>query len=414
MNNRRRQLIGCSAALAAAATVPAWASATHDMGADEHTGKPKIARPQLGTGAAIDGHGRLWVAQTEAATYSGAGQQLSNIALAWSADAGKSWTRAGLALAAPEAIEANGEGRPKIAFGARGEIYLTYTRPLDKPHTGYIRFARSTDGGQSFSAPVTVQRDQAVTGHRFDSIISDAQGRIFIAWIDKRDLDAARAARRAYRGAALYYTVSSDNGVTFGPDVKLADHCCECCRIALSIGPGGDVVAMWRHIFAPNVRDHAMATLSASGRPGAITRVSFDDWRIDACPHHGPALAFDAKGRRHQVWFSGGDDNGGLFHSVAHADGRAGKAERLGGMRAEHGDIIAAGQTVALVWKEFDGQVTKVMARLSAGGAWQEKTVASSRGASDHPHLVSRGDAIWLVWRTEDEALVVRKLEASA
>ncbi len=414
MNHRRRQLIGCSAALAASATVPAWASASHDLDADAHERKPKIARAQLGTGAAIDGQGRLWVAQVQAAAASGAGQSLSNIALAWSADEGKSWTRAGLALTVPEAIEANGEGRPKIAFGPRGELYLTYTQPLDKPHTGYIRFTRSTDGGQSFAAPVTVQRDLAVTGHRFDSIIIDAQGRIFIAWIDKRDLDVARAAKRAYRGAALYYAVSSDNGISFGPDVKLADHCCECCRIALAIGPGGDVVAMWRHIFAPNVRDHAIATLPASGRPGAITRVSVDDWRIDACPHHGPALAFDARGRRHQVWFSGADDRGGLFHSVTQADGRAGKAVRLGGIRAEHGDIIAAGPAVALVWKEFDGQLTKVMARLSTGGAWQEKTLATSRGASDHPHLVRRGDAIWLVWRTEDEALVVRKLEASA
>ena len=167
------------------------------------------------------------------------------------------------------------------------------------------------------------------------------------------------------------------------------------------------------HIFEPNVRDHAIATLAPNGKPGAITRASFDDWRIDACPHHGPALAFDAKGRRHQVWFSGGDDNGGLFYSVTAPGGRSAKALRLGGVRAEHGDVLAAGNSIAVVWKEFDGQATTVRARWSAqGGAWQERTLATTAGASDHPHLVGDGGAIWLVWRTEAEGIVTRKVGA--
>lgn len=419
MDNKRRQLLGTAAALAAAGAVPAWAygSGGHAPSAPANAAR-KPARPQLGTGAAVDAKGRIWVARVEGAVegarQGGAGGAPSNIVLAWSADQGKSWTGAGSVLAAPEAVEANGEGRPKLAFGPRGQMYLSFTRPLDKPHTGYIRFARSADGGASFAPPLTVQRDLAVTGHRFDSIITDRRGRIFVAWIDKRDGEAARAAKRPYRGAALYYAVSSDDGASFGPDVRVADHCCECCRIALALTPGGEVVAMWRHIFEPNVRDHAIATLAPDGRPGALTRVSFNDWRIDACPHHGASLAFDAKGRRHQVWFSGGDEDGGLFYAMAGADGRTGKAVRLGGIRAEHGEVLAAGQAVALVWKEFDGQATTVMARLSAkgGAAWQERALASSQGASDHPHLVSDGSAIWLVWRTEDDGVVIKKLEA--
>ena len=402
MDHKRRQLIGCSVALAAAASVPAWAR--------------KPTRPQLWTSAAIDAQGRLWVAQVEAVVHAEGGAGLSNIFLTWSADAGKSWIKVGPVLAAPERVEANGESRPKLAFGPRGQIYLTFTRPLDKPHTGHIRFARSTDGGLSFTAPITVQRDLTETGHRFDTIIIDQRGRIFIAWIDKRDGDAARTAKRAFRGAALYYAVSSDDGASFGPDVKLADHCCECCRIALALSPRGDVVAMWRHVFAPNVRDHAMATLAPDGRPGALTRVSFDDWRIDACPHHGPSLAFDNQGRRHQVWFTGGDEHGGLYYVMANSYGRAGKAVRLGGGRAEHGEVVAAGPTVAVVWKEFDEHAAKAVVRLSsdAGATWQERTLASTRFGSDHPHLVSDGSAIWLVWRTENDGLVVHRVEARA
>ena len=38
---------------------------------------------------------------------------------------------------------------------------------------------------------------------------------------------------------------------------------------------------------------------------------------------------------------------------------------------------------------------------------------AASRGSSDHPHLVGHGGAIWLVWRTEKDGILVRQVEAS-
>ena len=89
---------------------------------------------------------------------------------------------------------------------------------------------------------------------------------------------------------------------------------------------------------------------------------------------------------------------------------------RLGGAQAGHGEVLAAGSAVAVVWKEFDGQATKVMLRLSSGNrpAWQELALVTTRGASDHPHLVSDGSAMWLVWRTEDEGVVVHRVEAAA
>lgn len=412
MDNRRRLLLGCASALATASLLPAWAYSgdAHKPGAPG-AAPPKPARSQLGTAAAIDPMGRLWVAYPEPAAHDGIGPAPSNIVLSWTADEGESWTRAGQVLARPEAVEANGEGRPKLAFGPNGAIYLSFTRPLDKPHTGYIRFVRSLDGGQTFSAPLTIQRDLAVTGHRFDSMLVDREGRIFIAWIDKRDADRARAEQRAYRGAAVYYAVSSDGGLSFGPDVRLAEHCCECCRIALAMGPGGEVVAMWRHIFAPNVRDHAMAVLSPARRAQDFARASFDDWRIDACPHHGPSLALDSKGARHLVWFSGAQRGAGLFYAVATSAGRPGQPMRLGGAGAEHGEVLASGSSLAIVWKEFDGASTKIMTRAMTGAsAWQDRTLASSNGASDHPHLVGSGSGIWMVWRTEDEGIVVRKV----
>ncbi|RJG09376.1 exo-alpha-sialidase [Massilia cavernae] len=318
-------------------------------------------------------------------------------------------------LRTPEPVEANGEGRPKLAFGPAGQVYVTFTRPSAKPHTGDIRFVRAGAAGTDWSDPITVQRDRTVTGHRFDSLIVDRNGRIFVAWIDKRDGDRARATGLAYRGAAIYYAVSSDDGRSFAVEAKLADHCCECCRIALSLNEEGEVVAMWRHIFDPNVRDHALAVLHAGGKPGALKRASFDDWRIDACPHHGPSLDFDATGRRHQVWFSAGDD-GGVFYAAA-PGGTPGSPVRLGSAQAGHGEVLAAGSTIAAAWKDFDGQATRVLSRHSTdgGATWHERVLASTSGNSDHPHLVRRGhDIIRLVWHTENEAIVVRRIEGQS
>jgi hypothetical protein len=354
-------------------------------------------RPMLGTSGAFDAQGRLWVAHVAD----------GGIVLQSSADQGRSWTAARQVLPQPESVEANGEARPKLAFGPQGQLYLSYTQALSKPHTGNIRFMRSLDGGATFSAPYTVQRDRAPIGHRFDDIQVDAQGRIFLTWLDKRDKEAALAAQRPYRGIAIYYAVSSDGGASFGEDVKLADHTCECCRIATAIDEKGRVNAMWRHIFEPNIRDHAFAILPASGRPAAAQRATQDGWQIDACPHHGPSLAFDSSGQRHQVWFTAANDEGGLFYSGN------GKLMRLGGMQAEHGEVAAAGMRVTIAWKEFDGVATGIHAKVSrdGGATWSERTLATTQGASDHPHLLRHGDAAWLLWRTADEGIVVRKIE---
>jgi len=398
MQANRRHILRCLAAAAGLAALrPGWAQHQHAAGAGEAS---------LGSSAALDAAGRLWVAYT-ALEAGGA-----NIVLQWTADEGRTWSAPQRVLRTPEPIEASGESRPKLAFGPAGQFYLTWTRPLGKPYTGEIRFARSTDGGRTFSAPQPVHRDRALITHRFDTLLVDRDGRLFVAWIDKRDAEAARAQKRAYRGAGIYYAVSDDGGASFRSEVRLAEHSCECCRIALAQDGAGRVHALWRHVFEPNVRDFATAVLAADGQPPAPERASFDDWHIDACPHHGGALAFDGAGRRHQVWFNAKDDEGGAFYAAS-ADGKLAPPQRLGGALAEHAEVAAAGNTVAIVWKEFDGSATRVHARASGDGgrSWREAIAASSTAASDHPHLVAAQEGgIRLAWRTADQGIVIRRI----
>ncbi|QDF99715.1 hypothetical protein CJ010_11000 [Azoarcus sp. DD4] len=364
-------------------------------GTDGHAGTAHAARAELGASAAFAPDGTLHAVVKRG----------GHILLYRSSDAGRSWDAPATVNATPEPISADGENRPKIAFAADGAALVSWTRPLAKRFSGEIRLARG-DGRGGFAAPITVHRDRREITHRFDSLLVAGDGRVVVAWIDKRDLEAAGAVGREYRGAALYAAVSDDGGKSFRPEVKIADHSCECCRIAVATDADGAPLLLWRHVFAPNERDHALARLAADGAPLAVERATFDRWRVDACPHHGPALAVAADGTRHAVWFNERDGEGRVFYGRLR-NGTVEGQRPLGGERAAHADVAAAGGRVALVWKEFDGERTRLYAELSAdgGGSFRRTELAATTGASDQPRILRRGDDFFAFWHTAGEGL---------
>jgi hypothetical protein len=311
---------------------------------------PHAHRAALGMGAAFSPVGELWIVALDAQ---------GRLYAQTSRDAGRRWSAPRVLPTGGERISADGETRPKIAFGPRGQVVVSYTQPQARPHTGFIRLLRSSDGGRTFEPPVTVHEDRQPITHRFESIAFDARGTLHTVWIDKRDLEANRAAREAgggesYRGAAIYRNESVDGGRSFGPDTKVADHTCECCRIALAPHPRGGVVAMWRHVFEPNERDHAFAWLGRSSEP---VRATWDRWRLDGCPHHGPGLAAAAGGGWHAVWFGERDAQARVRYGRLGPDGAPqGEAVALPDDGAEHADVASTGRHVAIAWRSFDGR----------------------------------------------------------
>lgn len=383
-------------------------------------------RPQMGTGAAFAPDGSLWIAALDkqgrlylqTARRQGSGKRAD-----WQ------WSAPRLLDTDGDPVAADGENHPKLLFGPKGLVLVAYTRPLDQPFTGYVRLLRSTDGGQHFAAPRTVHADRQVISHRFESLAFDEQGALHAVWIDKRDLEAAQQAQQAqgsangtddpdrppaYRGAAIYRNVSRDGGATFSPDAKVADHACECCRIALAKGSDGRLRALWRHVFPPNVRDHAFA-LIADGQPAnAYTRATYDGWRVDGCPHHGPSLAADDAQGFHAVWFGLREENGQTVPGVRYArlrpDGQPDPAtvQRLPDDRAEHADLLAHGKRVAIAWRSTNGMTTTLKAWLSTNGGqhFTERTLAQAEGENDQPRLVQQGPRMSVVWRTSKEMQV--------
>jgi hypothetical protein len=361
-------------------------------------------RPQLAMGTAIAPDGRLWVV--------GLNAQAQLFVQSTPLDGALQWSEARILSTGADPIAADGESRPKIVFGPKGWAVISYTMPLAKPYTGFIRMLRSSDGGQTFSAPFTVHQDRQEITHRFESVAFDAQGVLHTLWVDKRDQPPKGSAQK-YAGAAIYRNESKDGGQTFGPDTKVADHSCECCRIGLARNPQGQLQATWRHVFDSSTRDHAFASVGAPAN--RITRSTHDDWQINACPHHGPGLALSAgTSGYHTVWFGirkvAGQDQAAVRYARLNAQGEPlpETLRVLPDARAEHADVMADGQNVAVVWRSSEGAQTTLKAWLSSDGGqnFTLKTLGQATGYNDHPRLAQSGARMVVVWRNTQETQV--------
>jgi len=363
--------------------------------------------PALGTTAALDPQGRLWIARSEPV------DKNAHVIVQRSDDRGATWQPSIRVTTKPEPVSADGENRPKLAFGTRGELYVSWTSPTSEKFTGDIRFARSLDNGKTWSDPAVVHRDRQVITHRFESMIVDRTGRVWIAWIDKRDLAIATADKKEYSGAAIYYAYSDDRGTTWRGDFKLADHSCECCRIALSLDSQGRATAMWRHVFPPNERDHALAVLQPEVKDIVVERVTFDRWKIDACPHHGPSLAVADDGTRHAVWFNQVNGEGRAYYGRLTTSAPSNVQALPAG--ASHADLAVEGSKVAIVWKRFDGTATRVESWLSndSGKHFNPGPTLTTNGDSDQPRVINKDGAMLVVWRRA-EGIAVADLAKGA
>jgi hypothetical protein len=307
------------------------------------------------------------------------------------------------------------EARPHIAVDGKGDLIVTFAIFKDKKFNGRAFFARSTDQGASFSRPQPITPD--TTSQRFETVAIDPAGRPFAAWLDKRNVAPARAAGKSYSGAALAYAWSDDHGATFGQTGIAADDTCECCRLGVAFAGPGRPAVIFRNIFPGSVRDHAVITFKDSTTPGPLRRVSVDDWKIEACPHQGPSLAIGPDGAYHATWFTDGNARKGLFYAradSAEAPFSSPRALSSPDRQPSRPYVLAAGQDVHLVWKEFDGNKVKVLWQVShdSGRHWTAaRAVAETDDASDHPLLVANAGHTYLSWLTKAEGYRLISLE---
>lgn len=359
--------------------------------------------------ATFDDNGRLWTAFV----------QDQHVYVSHSDDLGKSYSTPVAVNPVQEDAEHNGENRPKIIVDADSNIFISWTKKTSPRFTGEIRFSRSNDGGKTFEAPRTINDDGLFAGHRFESLYLTESGHLYLTWIDKRDLEASIKRGEDYAGAAIYYAVSTDQGASFSENYRVANNSCECCRIAIAPRGTENIAILWRQIFGVTTRDHAIAILTPGGKTHEMGRASYDEWQIDACPHHGPTMIQSGRtGDYHMSWFTNGDLHQGIYYArysfdegqpqhVFQVDGKAG---------AGHPYLAEYAETLYLVWKGFDGQNTNLslIKSMDDGVSWTDPEIlhTTSQG-SDHPFVVSHNDGLYLSWHTQGLGYVFEKFTAN-
>jgi len=302
-----------------------------------------------------------------------------------------------------------GEAPPKLAFGPDGSLAALYVvgRIVPGQHwpVSALRFVRSPDGGRTWRAPVTVTDDSTVFGeHNFQSLHVASDGAIYVSWLDGRG-----------GTSAAYVTRSADGGVTWAPNVRVepAGEACECCRTAVATAGDGMVYVAWRKLFPGRVRDVVVARSSDRGVSwSAPVRAHADDWRFDACPDAGPALAVDDSGRVHVAWWTGLEGRAGVYYARSSDGARTFSAPVPLGVarfsRPAHVQLaLGDSGTVAAAWDDGTRQVPQVMLRVSRDGGARfgpAAAVSAPGRLAAFPVLALRGDDLTVAWSEKPNA----------
>jgi len=328
------------------------------------------------------------------------------VSVAQSTDLGKSFTSPVKIAEHGKSLDAGADARPQIVVDKQGNIFLAYAFFKDANWNAQINTARSTDEGKTFTLPVSLVNDGS--SQRFPSVLIKPDESIFISWIDKRLVAAAKQGGEKRLGGSIAYSFSQDGGQTFQAERFANESSCECCRIAASLDPKGIPVVAYRAIFTGGIRDQASQVILEKGSQ-PVRRVADDDWKTDACPHHGPSIAVSGSGKFHVAWYTQGSKRSGVFYANSSNQGISySRPSRVGTERANVSRpyLYASGLQVWLVWKEFNGSKSAVYLKESGddGKTWTTpKILTSTAGYSDHPLLLARANEVFLSWLTRDD-----------
>lgn len=305
-----------------------------------------------------------------------------------------------------KSLDAGGDARPQIVSDSKGNVFIAYAFFKDSKWNAQINTARSSDRGVTFSNPEALIKNGS--SERFPSVLMRPDGSIFIAWVDKRLVADAKKAGQQRLGGSIAYSFSNDAGNTFSREKIANESSCECCRIGASLEPQGGVGIIYRAIFPGGIRDHATQIITPASADN-IRRISRDEWKTDACPHHGPSIAISSTGKMHVAWFTQGSARTGVFYASSSNQGETYlRPQRIGAENANVSRpyLLAIDQSIWLVWKEFDGIKTSIYLKQSQddGKNWSNpRVITSTTGYSDHPLLVSQGKEAYLSWLTRDD-----------
>ena len=277
-----------------------------------------------------------------------------------------------------------------------------------------VRVSQSADAGRTWSTPVTPHRDGSQTEHGFVALWREAEG-LGAVWLDGRKF--SKDGHDPSNEMMLVTTSITPDG-TLAAETRLDERTCDCCQNSATVTADGPIVA-YRNRSPDEIRD-IYVTRKVAGTWTAGAPVHADNWKIDACPVNGPAIA--AAGRRVAVaWFTAAndsaraklafsDDAGATFGTPVRVDD---------GNPAGRVDVTMIEDGSALVtWIErIGGDTAAVRSRRvhRDGKIGPAATIGSSSAAraSGFPQMAVTGSEVFFAWTVPGPTSAVRVARAS-
>jgi hypothetical protein len=282
-----------------------------------------------------------------------------------------------------------------------------------------IQIARSTDGGETWSAPVTPHRDGTESEHGFVSLVP-AGDRMGAVWLDGRetagrdhDAGGGEGEDEEHGGAmTLRYAAVGLDG-TLHDEQLLDPRVCDCCPTDAVRLDDGTLVVVYRDRSEEEIRDiYVLRRGNDGSEPEPVHR---DNWKIPGCPVNGPAVA--ARGQRVvAAWFTSDAADVGHVQAAFSDDGGAHFGPPVAvdeGNPMGRVDCVLMDDGSALVsWLEDSGSQGQALIRLrrvAQGGtspAVLVATTSASRG-SGFPTMARLGSDVFLAWTDLDAGRVM-------
>lgn len=216
---------------------------------------------------------------------------------------------------------------PTVNVGRDGSLYVAWNRASAGKGNDLV-VSVSHDGGKTFADAVKVNDDTEPASHGMHSLAVDGNGRIYLAWLDERNIKKAEHTGSSHHdggepNSEVYFSFSEDGGKTFAQNKRLATEVCPCCKTTLLVA-NDRVYTAWRQVLPGEFRHVAVAHSTDGGRTfseGVV--VSDDKWQISACPVSGAALSMSEDGSLVAAWYTAGSDGQPGVYTSRSTDGGA-------------------------------------------------------------------------------------------